>query len=243
MTDINDKSLRQALIERFLNCDTTVAEERELARFYAECRKNGHVPEGEDDICELVAATVKAYTAADDSKESYKPAAERRTLLPMHWRLAAVVCVAIAVIVGAAIKFAAYNNKSTILATSNVAKAPKDNVYRTTDGSISAEQKVCMPDNSVRRRDAKSSAHTAQQQPRKSQTVVQKTDTAENNAPSAVDINNVYDMAMTAFRYADGITVERKGDVVLLTTTNDDGVCQRYVVGEVGNGQMTLAGL
>lgn len=241
MTDINDKSFRQTLIERFLDCDTTVAEEHELARFYAECRRKGMVPEGESDICELVTATV----ASDNGAVAQEPAVRCRTPRRVLWRWAAAACAVVAIVVGAAVKFAAYNNDGTVLATnSGMANVPHEGVAaKAADTAIASAPKVCVTDNSDRPRAARPSVRMVRSRSKKLQPIVSKAADATTDAASAVDMNHVYDMAVSAFCDADGITVERKGGVVLLTTVGGDGTCRRYVVGEADEGQMTLAGL
>ena len=237
MADINDKSFRQALIERFLDCDTTVAEERELARFYADCREKGQVPEGEGSICELVTVTV----AAGGDAEPHEPMVKRR----IHWRWAAAACAAVAIAVGAAVEFATSGNESPVLATNrNAAVAShEDEELQTEENGIQPAANDSVADSSVGRRVAQPSVRMACRQPKSPRPVVSEAEAAKNEVSSAVDMSDVCDMAVEAFRDADGITIERKGDFVLLTTANGDGTCRRYVVGEASDGQMTLAEL
>lgn len=241
MTDINDKSFRQTLIERFLDCDTTVAEERGLARFYAECQKKGMVPDGESDICELVTATVLSDNDAVAQESVGRCRTPRRAL----WRWAAAACAVVAIVVGTAVKFAAYNNDGTVLSANNgMASVPHEDVAVKAAGiAIASAPKVSVADNSDRPHSAQSAGRMVRSRSKELQPAVSKAADATNGVASAVDMNHVYDMAVSAFCDADGITVERKGGVVLLTTVDGDGTCRRYVVGEADEGQMTLAGL
>lgn len=264
MTDINDKSFRQTLIERFLNCDTTVAEERELALFYAERIKADHVPEDEKSVCALVMATVTS-AASDNLAEAHEPTGIRHTLCRLHWRWMAAACVAAIIAVGAAVKFAAYNNESTMLATSdNTVRTPHvDEISKTqetktqetkTQESKTQESKtqetgtpsaidICAKNNSDGQHTPLSSSRVVRRQSTSPQLVASKTDAARSDASSTVDMNGVCSLAVAAFCDANSITIERKGEVVLLTTADSDGTCQRYVVGDAGDGQMTIAGL
>lgn len=237
MADINDKSFRQTLIERFLDCDTTVAEERELARFYAGCLKKGQVPEGEGSICELVTATV----AAADNVEPHESVVRRR----IHWRWAAAACIAVAIAVGAAVEFATSGNESPVLATNHntAVAAHEDEELQTEDTGMQSATNDSVADSSFGRRVVQPSVRMACRQPKSPRPVASEADVAKSDVPSTVDMSDVCDMAVEAFRDVDGITIERKGDFVLLTTANGDGTCRRYVVGEAGDGQMTLAEL
>lgn len=247
MADINDKSFRQTLIERFLNCDTTVAEERELARFYAECLKTGCVPVDEKSVCALITTTV-ATTASDDCTKAYEPIVGSRTLRHLHWRWVAAACVAAIIAVGAVVKFAAYDNESTMRTTSNItAKVQKvqdvDETPKTHNNTIPDATKTDDEDESYNQRVALSPARMVLCQSDSPQPVKSKADVANSDTPSAIDMNNVCNVAVAAFCDASSITIERKGDVVLLTTADGDGTCCRYVVGEASDGQMTLAAL
>lgn len=249
MTDINDKSLRQTLIERFLNCDTTVAEERELALFYAECRKADRVPEDEKSICALVMATVTS-AASDNHAEAHEPTGIRHTPCRLNWQWVAAACVAAVIAVGAAVKFAAYDNESTMLTTSNntvrtphVDEMSKTQESKTQETGTSSATNISTKNNSDGQHTALSSYRAARRQSTSPQLVASKTDVARSETSSTVDMNGVCSLAVAAFCDANSITIERKGDVVLLTTADGDGTCQRYVVGDAGDGQMTIAGL
>lgn len=244
MTDINDKSFRQTLIERFLNCDTTVAEERELALFYAECQKTDCVPEDEKNICALVTATVTS-AASDNYAKPHNPTGIRHRLRHLHWQWVAAACVVVAIALGVAVKFATYDNESVMLAASNnTARTPHvDETPKTQETGTSSATTASAKDNSNGQRAAQSSPNVVRRQSTSPQLVASKTDVARSNTSSTVDINSVCSLAVAAFCDANSITIERKGDVVLLTTADGDGTCSRYVVGDAGDGQMTIAGL
>ena len=96
MDNINDKSFRLALTERFLDCDTTVGEERELARYYSSCKLNGCVPDGEKEICELVLATIKVDDVPQCQPQR-KPQRHRNVWLRIVGITAAAVVAAVLV--------------------------------------------------------------------------------------------------------------------------------------------------
>lgn len=55
MKNLNDKALRQQLIQRYLDGETTIEEEQALAHFYL--HNHGTIPADEEDVCQLVLAT------------------------------------------------------------------------------------------------------------------------------------------------------------------------------------------
>ncbi len=55
MKNLNEKALRQQLIQRYLDGETTIEEEQALAHFYL--HNHGTIPADEEDVCQLVLAT------------------------------------------------------------------------------------------------------------------------------------------------------------------------------------------
>ncbi len=55
MKNLNEKALRQQLIQRYLDGETTIEEEQALAHFYL--HNHGAIPADEEDVCQLVLAT------------------------------------------------------------------------------------------------------------------------------------------------------------------------------------------
>lgn len=71
MKNLNDKALRQQLIQRYLDGETTIEEEQALAHFYL--HNHGTIPADEEDVCQLVLATSHL---ADDFMPSVEKAEE-----------------------------------------------------------------------------------------------------------------------------------------------------------------------
>ncbi len=55
MKNLNEKALRQQLIQRYLDGETTIEEEQALAHFYL--HNHGTIPADEEDVCQLVLVT------------------------------------------------------------------------------------------------------------------------------------------------------------------------------------------
>lgn len=68
MKNLNEKALRQQLIQRYLDGETTIEEEQALAHFYL--HNHGTIPADEEDVCQLVLAT--SHLAGD-----FTPSAEK----------------------------------------------------------------------------------------------------------------------------------------------------------------------
>ena len=98
MKDLNDKALRQQLIERYLDAETTPEEERALANFYRQSHEA--LAADEEAVRQLVLATAQlgnSFTLSDEKVEAFDrimanvPLKKRRVAL---WPWLAAACVA-----------------------------------------------------------------------------------------------------------------------------------------------------
>ena len=238
MNNINDKALRKAIAERFLDCDTTVDEERQLALFYNICIQNGCIPEGEEDVCRLVTATVKTYKDA-------KPAKPARRLRPWHWLSAA--CIAGLVAAGLFLASAGEDKEARLLAASDTAHvqqgtapalaAPKnmpDVPHAGTTPLPANEATAVRPTATAAVRPSASAAASHTQ---RNATALP---AARNRRTPTADISSVCQMAIATFNNATDIAIERKGDAMLLSTADGEGTCCRYIVHETDGGHITI---
>lgn len=238
MNNISDKALRKAIAERFLDCDTTVDEERQLALFYNMCIQNDCIPEGEEDVCRLVTATVKTYKDA-------KPAKPTRRLRPWHWLSAA--CIAGLVAAGLFFAFAGEDKDARLLAASDTAHvqqgtapalaAPK-NMPDVPDAGTTPqpdnEATAVKPIATAAVRPSASTAATSTQRDATAQP------TARNKRTTATDVSSICQMAIATFHNATDIAIERKGDAMLISTADGEGTCCRYIVHETDGGHITI---
>ena len=97
MKDLNDKALRQQLIERYLDAETTPEEEQALANFY---RQSHEALSADEEAVRLVLATThldNGFTLSDEKVEEFDrmmasvPPRKRRIAL---WPWLAAACVA-----------------------------------------------------------------------------------------------------------------------------------------------------
>lgn len=240
------------LVERFLDCDTSVEEERELARFYQECMDNGCIPEGEEDICRLVTATVKWHTVEESIGHTDNTAphmahnmtpgpkcTSRPRRRPWQWMVAA--CAIGIIVAGVAFALATRQGDSPALADADTSivqpictmgHEEAENTYAPTTAAIPS--KADAPDTP---HDESTSMPTMPRQKKPTTT------TRRQNKPATLptpNISNICHAAMDAFHDATDISIERKGNALLLSTAADDGTCRRYVIDEETKGQMTL---
>lgn len=249
MGNINDISFRNMLAERFLDCDTSVEEERELARFYQECMRNGCIPEGEENICQLVTATVKFQdTKCQDGKTTSHP---RRK--PWQWMAAA--CAIGIVVAGVAFALATRHGDTPTLADADTSAVQptcttahdeaKDTDTQAVAGITASADASATPnkeESSVPTRTttkmATATYNVATARPKTRMATTKKQ--GQSATSPSVNISSVYHAAINSFHDATDISIERKGNALLLSTANDDGTCRRYVVNENAKGQVTL---
>lgn len=233
MTDINDKTFRNTLIERFLDCDTTADEERQIAIFYEECTHNGCVPEGEEDVCALITSTVSTTPRCSRDSHTDTPYANAATCRPKrilrNWMAAA--CSAAIIATGAAVALGSHDSEAPTLA---------DNTAVNAADSFSRSTAAVTTDAAAQPQTAATSELSASLP----------TPTAKKDAtPSArstpqphitADIMHIYNTAAEAFGDNASITIERKGNTVLLLAADTKGACQRYVVNCSEDGQLSF---
>lgn len=240
MGNINDTSFRNMLAERFLDCDTSVEEERELASFYQECTRNGCIPEGEEDICQLVTATVKCH----DGKCHGDEMTSRPRRKPWQW--AAAACAAGIAVAGVAFALATHQGSAPALADADTsAVQPTCTTSHgqandtDTQAMASVTAKAGVPAMPNKDKMPIRTAAEATTMPTTAATVATRKQ-KQSATPSSADISSVCHAAINSFHDATDISIERKGNALLLSTANDDGTCRRYVVDENAKGQVTL---
>lgn len=227
---VNDTDFRHALTERFLDCDTTVEEEQALARFYRECKQKGCVPDGESEICEIVTATVQINDATIQPQIANTTSTARPRHSILRWLAAA--CIAVAAVCGTVVAFHDNSGKPTLALNKKAMKAEPREVSKDTAVIAVPDNEMVVAQNADRNMvKPKSNAHgnpavAAQEQ----QSTPVTTPTASSSSASTSEIARLYDMALDTFGDASNITIERKGDVLLLSVVSAGGNTERYAV-------------
>lgn len=243
MNDINDKTYRLALIDKFLDCDTSVAEERSLARFYRECMLTGCVPEGEEDVCDIITATVKADAAETPAVATCGCDAVSRRRAVWHWLAAA--CVAAAVVAGAVAALKPQDADRQVLAQNGTATvhAERGQTAGGTDAGASAEEPAAGERVQADADGAGNGGRSAAaRQAGRPKAAGSKACSCAGRAAEDTDIGSVYNMAVATFGDDAAISIERKGCGILLSTTDGSGESHRYVAAKTDDG-ITLTAL
>ena len=214
MKKVKDAEYRKALVERFLDCDTTVDEERVLARFYHQCRRHGTVPPGEREVCEIVLATVPVGRGGTFG----------RLRMARRRKMAAILAAAVVVAACAMTFVLGLTHKGGEVA---IAAADTDSVQNV----VSADAR--MP------KAASSSDYVLKPNRQKAMTAMARTSSAtcrpvsrqyaSDHENAAMDVKAVYDIAVTTLHDASFIRVERKGDAALVSAVWSDGSNRRFV--------------
>lgn len=225
MNNINDKSFRRALTARFLDCDTSVDEERELARYYSRCKQNGRVPEGEMEICELVLATIKT---AD--MQQHQPQQRRNVWLR-------VACVAAAVVTIALIMTYALTDKQPATVASTTTAVSHD----TTAACIAAVAPTTLTTSAEKKVQPQSvNDITHASSPSRPKVASAQHETKHDAAPHDIDIAEVYSVAATLFHDISNVLIERGSDGVMISAVDKNGEKQSFLVSATGCDDLTM---
>lgn len=102
MKDLNDKALRQLLIQRYLDGETTIEEERALVHFYQ--HHNDTLSADEEDVRQLVLASAhlaKYFTLAEEKVEAFDRIMandQQKRIVLWPWLAAACVVAILAIV-------------------------------------------------------------------------------------------------------------------------------------------------
>ena len=222
MSNISDTSIRLALTESFLDCDTSVEEERELARYYSRCKRNGCVPKDETEMCELVLATIKV--ADVPQKLSHR---RHKTWLRIAF-VAAAAAVAMALVMTFTMND---NNHATIASTTLVTKRDTavTGIAAIMPTENEKEQQVsiasdCLPSHS------KATAHVRYSR---------KCEPSSAN----IDMTEVYSVAASLFHEMSNLTIKREGESVLVSAVGDNGDTHTFQVKSTGSNGLTMTAI
>ena len=230
MDNINDKSFRHALAERFLDCDTSIEEERELARYYNRCKRNCCVPDNEKEICELVLATIK--TADMPQCQPQNNPQSRRNVWLRIVGIAAAAVVAVALVM----TFALTDRQPATVASTTAAAS-----HDTAAACIAAVAQI------------KSTAPTEKKaQPQQVNNVVSayspnrtkaasaRHETKSDAAADNIDMAEVYSSAASLFHDMSNVLIERGSEGVMVSAVGENGEKQRFLVSAAGSGGLAM---
>ena len=230
MDNINDKSFRRALTERFLDCDTTVEEERKLARYYSRCKLNGCVPDGEKEICEIVLATIKTADMPQHQPQR-EPQLRRNVWLRIVGIAAAAVVAAVLVMTFALADRQPAKVASTTAAASHDTAAACIAVVAPTTLTASTEEKAQpQPANGIAPASSTSRTRVA----------VARHEAKKVAAPDDINMAEVYSAAASLFHDMSNVMIERGSEGVMVSAVGENGEKQSFIVSAAGSGGLAM---
>lgn len=219
MSHINDKSYRLALTERFLDCDTSVEEERELALYYSCCKRSGCVPEDETEMCELVLATIKV--ADVPQKLSHR---RRKT-----WLRIAFIAAAAAVAMALTMTFTSNDsNHATIASTPLAAKR---------DTAATGITAILPTENEKQPKSPIASTTLPSRSKAPAQVRCSRKSKPQNDN---IDMAEVYSVAASLFHGMSNMMIEREGENVLVSAVGENGEKHTFQVESTGSNGLTM---
>ena len=242
MKTINDNDFRHALIERFLDCDTTVEEERELARFYSECKQNGCVPEDESRICELVLATI----AIPQQQHRAVPQRQRR----VSWLRVACAAAVIAVLLVMTITFnidfiKSDDQRSTVASTLASTKHDTDFVAKSSvmvDAPDVASAAATMPMvNATQQLQGKASASASSG--KRNCAALPHTGKVSSPSMDNIDMAEIYSTVSSLFHDVSNVLIERGSKGILVSSVDENGEKHSFLVNGTGDGGLAITAI
>lgn len=219
MSNISDTSIRHALTERFLDCDTSVEEERELALYYCRCKRNGCVPEDETEMCELVLATINV--ADQPQILSHR---QRKI-----WLRTAFVAAAAAIMLALVMTFTMDdNNNANVASTTLVTK--RDTAAACIAAIVHTEKKK-QPQSPVASASLPSCSKA---------TAPVRHNRKSEPTPDDINISEVYSIAASLFHGMSNMKIERNGENVLVSAVDENGEKQTFNVKSTGSNGLTM---
>ncbi len=223
MNNINDKSFRHALTERFLNCDTSVDEERELARYYSRCKQSGRVPDDEMEICELVLATIKT---TDMPKR-------RRNV----WLRSVGIAAAAVVVVALVMTFALADRQPATVASTTTTAISHD----TASVCIAtvASTAITTPTEKEEQRQSVNGI-TPVSSPNRSKAASVRHEGKTKTTFDNIDMAEVYSLAAALFHDMSNVLIERGSEGIMVSAVGENGKKQSFLVSAEGSGGLTM---
>lgn len=230
MKTIHDADFRHALIERFLDCDTTVEEEHALACFYSECKSNGCVPENESEICEIVLATIGI------------PQRQRH----ISWlRIVYIAAAAIAAVLVMTFFTTTDDQRATVASTTNVNKPDTDSVAKSNmmaDASDIAPAPAIAPmANATQPLHDKASASAPSA--KRNRVTSSRINKASTPSTDNIDMAEIYSAVSSLFNDVSNVLIERGSKGIFVSSVDENGEKHSFVVNGTCDGGLAITAI
>lgn len=232
MKTLNDKIYRQSLIERYLDADTCIEEEKALANFYRHCKVED-LTEAELGIRNIMLGL-----------ENYRKSPSKSSSI----RISAILLAA-AMIAG--LIFLVFPVKEMFSSkTALTSYAPASTVVRPYQSSIDESNESLNPAEEMERQDSLFLAATknivvpqakekARKMPKSLHHIKSKKTPAQEDKNYASeeeegslnnDFNHYYEVASLALPSADQLKIDKQGEDIIVTTTDEEGNIQHFTI-------------
>lgn len=264
MTDIRNKEQRRRLIERFLNAETTLKEEKLLAEFYQS--NEGQSVEGENDIRSTILMTkelsnnrfsepdMSAVAEFDklmsgNSGEAVKQATsisrnrKRQWRSPVRTALYIGIAAIVAIVVMLRLNVSTHSEEETLTtsATSDAQNMPLADVPDTPTSSEHTTLATNEADKSVTK-ETETPATTASMSKKSRRN--NREDKAEKvQTIGTLSIDDLCKLSETTFKDCGNVTMTNTDNTIIVTTLNADGTRSAYQLVSCDANSYTLAAM
>ena len=258
MKTLNDKTYRQSLIERYLDADTSIEEEKALANFYRHCKVED-LTEEELGIRNLMLGIENyAQTSESDdlaSKTKVQTTSKSVSRKSSSWnssiRISAILLAA-AMLAG--LIFLVFPVKEMFSSkTALTSYAPASTVVRSYPSTTDGSNENLNPAEEMERQDSLFLAATkdivvpqakekARKEPKALQHIKSKKIPVQKENKSTAseeekeeeslnnDFNHYYEVASLALPSADQLKIDKQGDHIIITTIDVEGNAQHFTI-------------
>lgn len=260
MKNLYNKTYRQALIERYLDADTSIEEEKALADFYRHCKAED-LTEEELGVRNLMLG-LESYTQASESNDltsegkaqkASMSAPRKSSSKNSSIRISAILLAA-AMIAG--LIFLVFPVKEMFSSkTKLVSLAPTSQVVRSYPSSTDESHEGLNPAEEMERQDSLfleatkdivvpashkecqteqrpslGNAHKAKAENMDTRKKLENKIIEENGENLSNDLNHFYEVASLALPSAEQLMIDQQGDNIVITTTDEDGNTQHFTI-------------
>lgn len=245
MKTLNDKIYRQSLIERYLDADTSIEEEKALTNFYRHCKVED-LTEEELGIRNLMLGL-----------ENYRKSPSKNSSIRISAILLAAAMIAGLIFLVFPVKemfssktaLTSYAPASTVVRSypsttdgSNESLNPAEEMERQDSLFLAATKDIVVPssrnNNKIEQHSSCNNAHktknkdvTTRKAPKnKSKEDTEGIEEHEVLEESANDFNHYYEVASLALPSADQLKIDKQGNDIIVTTIDEEGNIQHFTI-------------
>ena len=242
MKNLNDKTYRQELTERYLDADTSIEEEKALVNFYKNCKAE-NLTEEELSIRNMILGLENYPQKASKGNSSIRISA---ILLA-----AAMIAGLIFLLFPIKDRFSNKSNLASLAPTSQVVRSyqtstgdSKDNLTpaeemerqdslfldATKDLVVPSPQKSILSKNKITTKQKQTKEHKNIKKGEEKEKLEVNEVQEEKDGSLSNDFNHYYEVASLALPSADQLKIDKEGDNIIITTIDMEGNSQHFTI-------------